>query len=72
MSRNVGLTTCKKKRDVVLYEANIQVMTVGFSDWVVKADDGHYSHRPEGEYGVWRPGIPPDALKADVDWAFGN
>ena len=56
----------------MLYEDNIQVMTVGFSDWVVKVDDGHYSHRPEGDYGVWRPGIPPDALEADVDWAFRN
>jgi len=56
----------------LLYENNMQVMTVGFSDWVVKEDDGHYLHRPEGEYGVWRPGIPPDALETDVDWTFRN
>jgi len=65
MSDNV-----QKRRYGLLYEDNMQVMTVGFSDWVVKEDDGHYFHRPEGEYGVWRPGIPPDTLEADVDWTF--
>jgi len=54
----------------LLYEDNMQVMTVGFSDWIVKEKYGHYFHRPEGEYGVWRSGIPPDALEADVDWTF--
>ena len=55
-----------------MYEDNMQIVTVGVSDWSVKEEDGQYFNRPEGEYGVWRPGIPPDALMAEVDWIFRN
>jgi hypothetical protein len=53
-------------------EDNMQIVTVGVSDWIVKEEDGHYFHRPEGEYGVWRSGIPHGALMAEVAWIFRN
>jgi len=31
-----------------MYEGNMQIVTVGVSDWIVKEKDGHYFHRPEG------------------------
>ena len=39
-------------------------------DWVVLCRDDQYFHRPEGDYGTWRPGIPPDTFEAEVAHCF--
>jgi hypothetical protein len=39
-------------------------------DWVIKRQNNQYSYRPEGKYGDWKPGLPPGALKPDVDTLF--
>ena len=39
-------------------------------EWIVKLQDEQYFHRPEGEYGTWRPGLPPDTCEPDVALAF--
>ena len=62
----------QKRREGLLYEENMQIVTVGVSDWIVKEEDGQYFNRPEGEYGVWRLGIPPGVLMSEVDWTFQN
>jgi hypothetical protein len=38
--------------------------------WVIKRQNNQYFYRPEGKYGDWKPGIPPDAFKPDVDTLF--
>ena len=53
-------------------EDNMQVVTVGVSDWIVKEKDGRYFNRPDGEYGVWRYGIPHGTQIAEIDWIFRN
>jgi hypothetical protein len=62
----------QKRREALLYEENMQIVTVGVSAWIVKEEDGQYVHRPEGEYGVWRLGIPPGVLMSEVAWTFQN
>jgi len=39
-------------------------------EWMVTLQDDQYFHRPEGDYGAWRPGIPPDTHEADVALMF--
>ena len=39
-------------------------------EWIIKLHDGQYFHRPEGDYGAWRPGIPPDTHETDVAHVF--
>ena len=39
-------------------------------EWIIKLQDGQYSHRPEGDYGTWQPGIPPDTHEPDVAFVF--
>ena len=39
-------------------------------EWVVKRQDDQYFHRPEGEYGAWQPGLPPETYERDVALAF--
>ncbi len=51
-------------------EDNMKIITLGLDNWIVKEEDGHYFHRPEGEYREWRPGIPPGTIDSEVDWAF--
>jgi hypothetical protein len=39
-------------------------------EWIVKLQDGQYSHRQEGDYGAWQPGLPPDTYEPDIALAF--
>jgi hypothetical protein len=39
-------------------------------DWVIKRQDDQFFHRPEGDYGTWRPGVPPDTYELDVAHVF--
>ena len=39
-------------------------------DWVIKRHNNEYFHRPDGKYGDWKPGLPPDTFKPDVDTLF--
>ncbi|MEX2493934.1 MAG: hypothetical protein WD425_19505 [Nitrospirales bacterium] len=41
-------------------------------EWIIKLEDERYSHRPEGDYGDWQPGIPPDTNESDMALAFNR
>ena len=51
-------------------EEEIRVVWGFGVDWVVQCRDDKYSHRPEGDYGAWQPGIPPGTHELDIAYAF--
>ena len=51
-------------------EEQMRIVWAAGVEWIVSLQDNQYFHRPEGDYGAWRPGIPPDSYEADVALMF--
>jgi len=53
-------------------QEEIHVVVSGGNIWMVKRQAGQFFHRPQRDYGTWRPGIPPDATESFVNLAFNQ
>ena len=51
-------------------QEDMRIVWAAGVEWMIKRQDGQYVHRPEGDYGAWRPGIPPSTHEADVAHVF--
>ncbi len=51
-------------------QEDMEIVWAAGVQWVVKLQDDQFFHRPEGDYGAWRPGIPPDTHETDVALMF--
>lgn len=40
------------------------------TEWIIKREDDKYFHRPEGNYGEWQEGPPPDMSIQDLELLF--
>ena len=48
-------------------EDEMRIVWAAGVEWMIKRQDNQYVQRPEGDYGAWRPGIPPGTHESDVD-----
>lgn len=55
-----------------MQQEDMRVVWANGVEWIVKLEDKQYFHRPEGDYGPWLPGIPPDTNESDVALAFNQ
>ena len=53
-------------------EENVKVIWSAGKDWVVKRKNRQYFYRPDRENGEWKPGLPPETLKAEIDILFND
>ncbi len=53
-------------------EEDIQIVWAAGKDWVIKRKNHQYFHRPEREYGDWKPGIPPETIEPEIDLLFND
>ena len=51
-------------------QEDMEIVWAAGVKWVVKLQDDQYFHRPEGNYGAWQSGIPPDTRESDVNLVF--
>jgi hypothetical protein len=53
-----------------LDKENIRIVWTAGNNWVIKRKNHQYFHRLEREYGEWTPGLPPEAIQAEIDILF--
>jgi hypothetical protein len=51
-------------------QEDMRIVWAAGIEWMIKQQDDQYVHRPEEDYGAWRPGIPLGSHESDVAYVF--
>jgi hypothetical protein len=57
-------------RPEVMEQEEIRQLWADGQSWVIKRQHCQYFYRPEGKFGEWKPGLPPDTFQPDIDILF--
>ena len=53
-----------------LDKEDIRIVWTAGNNWVIKRKNHQYFHRLDRESGEWIPGLPPEAIQAEIDILF--